>query len=208
MCSICVLNTSVPDLVSIPDIISPEPVPSSHSRSISSDSSSSSDYIPYPSPFHIMSSVATVENHNPKAAPTLTAGKVTPEALHQWERACKEYFRLKKVEADKQVESILSRLLDFRIADWAEANEAALIALTFPKFMEKLRGEALEKDWDRKIKLSMLTSRQGDRPFHEWAYEMQTRNALLRGRPHHFDDESLRENLENNMDQGLELRTR
>ena len=66
----------------------------------------------------------------------------------------------------------------------------------------------LEKDWDRKIKLAMLASKRGDRPFHEWAYEMQTRNALLRGRLYHFEDDTLRETLENNMDQGLELRIR
>ena len=63
-------------------------------------------------------------------------------------------------------------------------------------------------DWDRKIKLSMLASKQGERPFHEWAYGMQTCNALLRGRPYHFSEEALRETLENNMDVGLELRVR
>ena len=97
---------------------------------------------------------------------------------------------------------------DLHIADWAEANEAALVQLDFSEFMEKLRGQALEKDWDRKIKLAMLASKQGDCPFHEWAYEMQTRNALLRGRSYHFEDDTLRETLENNMDQGLELRIR
>ena len=74
--------------------------------------------------------------------------------------------------------------------------------------MDKLREEALEKDWYRKIKLAMLASKQGERPFHEWAYRMQPRNALLRGRPHHFSDEVLCETLQNNMDQGLELRVR
>ena len=29
---------------------------------------------------------------------------------------------------------------------------------------------------------------------------MQTRNALLRGHPYHFSDETLHETLENNMD--------
>jgi hypothetical protein len=155
-----------------------------------------------------MSGIATVKDRNPNVAPTLTAGRVTPEALHRWERACKEYFRTKQVAADKQVVSVISRLQDLRIADWIEANEATLVALKFPAFMDKLRGEALERDWDRKIKLSMLASKQGDRPFHEWAYEIQARNALLRGRKYHFSEEALRETLENNMDQDLELRAR
>ena len=155
-----------------------------------------------------MSSAASVESHNPKIAPTLTPGKVTPEVLHQWERACKEFFRIKGIAKENQVESVLSRLQDLRTADWVEANEAVLTALAFPDFMERLRGEVLERDWDRKIKLSVLASKQGERPFHEWANGMQTRNALLRGRPHHFNDEALREVLENNMDTGLELRIR
>jgi hypothetical protein len=37
---------------------------------------------------------------------------------------------------------------------------------------------------------------------------MQTRNALLRNGPYHLNDNSLRETLENNMDQGLERRVR
>ena len=106
----------------------------------------------------------------------------------------------------KKVESILSRLQDLHIADWAEANEAALVQLDFSEFMEKLQGQVLKKDWDQKIKLAMLMSKQGDCPFHKWAYEMQTRNALLHGRSYHFEDDTLRETLKNNMDQGLELR--
>ena len=155
-----------------------------------------------------MLNTATVESSNPKVAPTLTPGKVTPEILHQWERACKEYFRVKGVAQNKKVESILSRLQDLCIADWAEANKATLITLDFLDFIEKLRGEVLEKDWNQKIKLSMLASKQGDRPFHEWAYKLQTRNTLLRGHPGHFGDGALRETLKNNMDQGLELRIR
>ena len=155
-----------------------------------------------------MPTSATVEDQNPKIAPLLTAGTITPKVLHRWERSCKEYFRTKDVSAKKQVESVLSRLADMRIADWAEANEEALRSLDFAAFMEKLRGQALEKDWDRKIKLSMLAMKQGERTFHEWAYELLNRNALLRGRSCHFDDEALHELFRNNMDQGLELCTR
>jgi hypothetical protein len=89
---------------------------------------------------------ATVEDNNPKIAPTLTPGQINPEILHRWERACKEYFRIKGVPDAKKVESILSRLKDFRIADWAEANEATLKELDFAKFMTQLREEALGAD--------------------------------------------------------------
>ena len=153
-----------------------------------------------------MTNIATVKNQNPKVVPTLTPGRMTLEVLHQWERACKEYFRVRHVTVGKQVESVLLRLQDLHIADWAEANESDLVALKFPEFMTRLWNKFLERDWDRKIKLLMLASKQGERPFAEWAYEMQTHNALLCGCPYHFSDEALHETLENNMDPGLELR--
>ena len=43
------------------------------------------------------STLATVKDQNPKVAPTLTQGKITPEILYQWERLCKEYFRVKAI---------------------------------------------------------------------------------------------------------------
>ena len=178
-----------------------------------SSSSSSSDNSTINSRYQLpimsaASTLATIDDHNPKVPPTLTPGRVTPEVLLRWERACKEYFRVKSIPEKKKVESILSRLQDVRTADWAEANEAVLKELSFSNFMEKLRAETLEKGWDRKIKLSILASKQGERPFYEWAYEIQTRNTLLRGRPGHFDGDALRETLEINMDPGLELRMR
>ena len=153
-----------------------------------------------------MSQFASVEDSNPKMAPTLTSGKITPEIFFRWERSCIEYFRVKKIEEEKKVESILSRLQDVRIVDWAVANETLLKTLDFATFTEKFRGQVLEKDWDRKIKLSILASKQGERPFEEWANEIQSRNALLRGRKCHFGEAALRETLENNMDSELETR--
>ena len=155
-----------------------------------------------------MPTSGTVEDRDSRVAPALPPGTITPELLYRWERSCKEFFRVKNVSKTKQVESVIWQLKDLRIAHWAEVNEMALIDLDFAAFMEKLRGEALEKDWDRKIRLAMLASKQGERPFHEWAYELQNRNALLRGRPCHFNDAALRQMFRNNMDPHLELRSR
>ena len=80
---------------------------------------------------------------------------------------------------DNKVASILSRLQDLCIADWAEANEETLLSISFDDFMEKLRGQALEKDWDQKIKLAIIGSKQGERLFNEWAYELKNCNVLL-----------------------------
>jgi hypothetical protein len=117
---------------------------------------------------------------------------------------CKEHFRVKSV-SEKKAESILSRLQDFCTADWVEVNEGMLKALNFVAFMVGLREEVFEKDWDHKIKLSILASKQGECPFNEGVYMMQTRNTLFQGRACHFDSDTLWETLENNMDQGLEL---
>ena len=109
-----------------------------------------------------MANTATVKNQNPKVVPTLIPGRITLEILYQWERACKEYFRVKHITVAKQVESILLQLQDLHVADWAEVNEGVLMALKFPEFMARLWNEFLKRDWDRKIKLLMLVLKQGD----------------------------------------------
>lgn len=76
-------------------------------------------------------------------------------------------------------------------------NESIPAGLKPPEFMDRFRKEVLEKGWDRKIRLSMLASKQGGRPSHEWAYETQKHNALLRGRSYNFFEEALHETLEN-----------
>ena len=40
---------------------------------------------------------------NPKAAPSLTEGKITPAALTAWENGCERYFRDREVSEDKKV---------------------------------------------------------------------------------------------------------
>ena len=155
-----------------------------------------------------MPNIVVVESRNPKVPPTLTAGKITPEVLHRWERACKDHFRTKRIGEEAQVGSVLYRLEDLQLANWVEANEVILTALKFPVFMDRLRDHILEKDWDRKIKLSILDFKQGECPFGEWVYDLQNRNALLWGRPHHFSDVALRETIENNMDPVLKIKVR
>ena len=84
---------------------------SSCSRSCSrscfySDSTSSSDDIIIPQHKLLITStsmLATVEDQNLKVAPTLTQGKITPEILHQWERLCKEYFRVKAISEKRRL---------------------------------------------------------------------------------------------------------
>ena len=87
-------------------------------------------------------------------------GLITPEILYEWELACEEYFRVKSVADDKQVESVLVGLQDFHIAGWARANAAELKTLKFSEFMEKLCEETLEEDWDRAIMLEIHNSKQ------------------------------------------------
>ena len=132
---------------------------------------------------------ATVECSNRKITPTLTKGLITPEILYEWELACEEYFRVKSVANDKQVESVLAGLRDFHIAGWARANVTELKILKFSEFMEKLREETLKEDWDRAIMLEIHDSKQRERPFSDWVHHLQNRNALLQGREeYHYDD--------------------
>ncbi|KZP04980.1 hypothetical protein FIBSPDRAFT_967668, partial [Athelia psychrophila] len=81
----------------------------------------------------------------------LSAGDITPEILHAFEKACKGYFQNKDVAKDKQ---------------------DGLAVLDFKDFMSRLRGAFLPTGWEDNLKSDILSMRQGDQGFWEWYNSM------------------------------------
>ena len=139
-----------------------------------------------------------------KHPPTLTEGTITPEILHRWERACTNYFRIRKVPADEQVEDVLYEIKDLRLARWIEARQSALVAVPFAGFLEQLREEALEPNWARALRTGIFRTRQDGRVFFDWVCEVECKNAILASVPaSHISDQQLRDLLEAQMDDAL-----
>lgn len=139
------------------------------------------------------------EQAAPNQPPFLTAGDLTPEVLRAWEMGCRHFFRQKEVAEKAQVGRVAWNLQDLRIQDWYINDRDRLNALSFAEFMQEVRSCWLPSDWVAMVRQKMLASTQGEKPFHVWAAEIQSQNALLRGYPSHLSDEKLYYHLESHM---------
>ena len=155
-----------------------------------------------------ISNVAEYQQSAPTKPPTLSAGEVTPEQLQKWELGCRQYFFHKDVEADNQVKRVAWGLLDPRIQQWYAIEAERLNGLDFGDFMVELRSYWLPSDWASDLRLKMLSSRQGTRPFLEWVVDVQTQNSLLVGDEAHLSEAGLRYHLEANMNKDLAVEYR
>lgn len=146
-----------------------------------------------------MTKSATVEQTAPNKPPKLLPGELTPEAARDWENACSTYFMHKGVVAADQVKMVAFGMMDPRLHTWYLAQRAALDAGSFADYMTALKDGWLDTHWDTKLRKKVLGSRQGTRPFYEWALELQNQNALLYGNAAHLSDVQLRNQLEANI---------
>ncbi|KAH7903811.1 hypothetical protein BJ138DRAFT_1020039, partial [Hygrophoropsis aurantiaca] len=146
---------------------------------------------------------STVEHVDATKPPILTAGILTPEVARAWENACLQFFQQKEIPDDKQVQRIVWGMRDARLADWYLTNKVVIDALTFAEYMVLLRDKWLEANWQSRIRQKLLSSRQNNRRFYEWAVELQSINAILRDDPAHLSNAQLRFHLEANMHPSL-----
>ena len=194
--NICHNNNS--DLDDLPELLS--------ASSSSSNSSGELSFSISSSRFTMMTAINNIAEYQqsvPTKPLTLSAGKVTPEQLQKWELGCRQYFFHKDVEADNQVKRVAWGLLDPRIQQWYSIDSGRLNALDFAEFMVELRSYWLPSDWASDLRLKMLSSRQGTRPFLEWVVDMQTQNSLLVGDEAHLSKAGLHYHLEANMSKDL-----
>ncbi|KAG6328379.1 hypothetical protein ID866_10711 [Astraeus odoratus] len=140
---------------------------------------------------------------NPNKAPALTAGDVTPEALHAWEMGCHHFFRQKDIADADQVARVAWNLQDPHIQDWYTNSSDCLNQLTFPKFMSEVHLYWLPSDWAATVHQKMLSSTQGSKPFHLWAVEIESLNILLHGSDSHLSEANLHYHLEFHMNLDL-----
>ena len=151
--------------------------------------------------------LAFIQQSSSKVPPILTPGIITPEILHQWERACLNYFRHRRIGPSVQVEDVLFEVKDLRLSRWIEAREESLKDLSFSAFMSELRDEALDPNWARMLRTEILRTRQDDRPFFDWVCEVECKNAILAPvSSARISDQQLRDHFEAQMDVALAQR--
>ena len=199
-----------------PNLQRPPPQPEPSRSASASDSASDSDTTDSDSSFfaayiqpekmsapnkHAISIYATLSH-----PPILSEGELTPKALLTFEEDCNSYFLNAKtrVTDDHKVLRILNSFRDVHVRNWITTDRAALTALSFEDFMQRLHAEFLPPNWEDKVRSRILGSKmpRSDRFIH-WARSLQAENYVLQGTTSHLTDVRLRDTLEANVDPDL-----
>ncbi|KAK0466642.1 hypothetical protein IW261DRAFT_1114091 [Armillaria novae-zelandiae] len=78
------------------------------------------------------------------------------------------------------------------VRDWFMADMPRLCSLTLTDFLSELRAAFLPRDWDRKMKDSILSTYQGvDEPAIVWITRLRSKNTFIRNTPHHLSNHEL-----------------
>jgi hypothetical protein len=145
-------------------------------------------------------STAKVTHSSSNKPPSLSAGTISPEILHQFENACHSFFCNKEgLDVKDHVARITGGLQDPLLADWYWMGQEAFNALSFDDFMKELRNKWLLNDWEQDIGCRVLGTKQLG-AFWEWAIKMRSLNTLLCGTTTHLDDATLLNQLKVNLE--------
>ena len=141
--------------------------------------------------------------------PRLSDGAILPEAVWKFERHCLNYFvnAEEDIPDDAKVSRLLSSFDDCLVNDWMAVNRDRLITLTFKQFMSEFRTRWLPRHWERDIRIHLQRARFDPKKDHfgTWIIQMQVLNVYLRGTPFHLDDDRMRLQIWDNIDEELQL---
>lgn len=131
--------------------------------------------------------------------PVITAGKLTPDLLFDFENGAYSYFSFKEVKTEKEVSKVAGGLQDGRVQTWYRLNRAAVDAAGFPAFMKSVRENWLDPGWEQEVKLLILSSSQGTKPIADWVMLVESTNALLAGHACALSTNDLRNHIQSHI---------
>ncbi|KAG1761950.1 hypothetical protein EDD22DRAFT_894206 [Suillus occidentalis] len=149
------------------------------------------------------SKMARVEQKAANMLPILAVGEISPEVLLAWEMGCRQFLMHKNVPDTEMVRKVAWGMRDPMIQTWYLDNHNRFNKLSFAEYMKEVRSYWLPSNWDFTVRRKMWSSMQGQRPFNEWAFEIQSLNNLLQDTPSHLTDTDLRRHLEARMHSDL-----
>ncbi|KAF5378288.1 hypothetical protein D9615_008791 [Tricholomella constricta] len=162
-----------------------------------------------PAPSHVMESsqLAEVRTAKMKDCPVLTAGKITPLVLQSWALACKRYKKHAGKSDSEIVSFVAEAMLEPRLVAWYQAGQARIDALSLQGYLDELAALVLEKNWAHKLRDTIISSKQGARPFIDWKIELENLNAILTtsSPSHALTSDGLKVQLEANLNTELKL---
>ncbi|KAH9027403.1 hypothetical protein EDB85DRAFT_1868336, partial [Lactarius pseudohatsudake] len=151
--------------------------------------------------------IAVASHHVLSRPLNLSKGRLTPNAIRDFENHAENYFLNAKngVADTEKVTKILGCFDSPLVNDWISVNRGRLRAMTFEEFMSTLRLRWLPKNWEEDVCTQVMGARLDPRQatFETFAADIQTLNVALRGTSSHIDDDQMRKHLEANIDPDL-----
>ncbi|KAK0227128.1 hypothetical protein EDD85DRAFT_159534 [Armillaria nabsnona] len=117
----------------------------------------------------------------------------TPCDFTEYEFMARTYIQSNEnLVPSRHVPSLSLGFKDPLVRDWFMADMSHLCSLTLTDFLSELRTAFLPRDWDRKIRDSILATYQSiDEPVIVWVSRLRSKNTLLRNTAHHLSNEEL-----------------
>ncbi|KAK0439487.1 uncharacterized protein EV420DRAFT_1279513, partial [Desarmillaria tabescens] len=106
----------------------------------------------------------------------------TPCDFTEYEFMARTYIQSNEaLLPSKHVACLSLGFKDPLVRDWFMADMTRLCSLTLTNFLSELRAAFLPRDWDRKMKDSILATYQGvDEPVIVWITRLRSKNTFLR----------------------------
>ncbi|KAF9537793.1 hypothetical protein CPC08DRAFT_717657 [Agrocybe pediades] len=96
-----------------------------------------------------------------------------------WRRHCERYKLLNGLADDVVVRHVGGSVQEHHLQDWFAAESARLIPLGLENYLKEFAKHVLTRNWAHRVQEQILSSRQGEKEFSKWRYEIQNLNSVL-----------------------------
>ncbi|KAG5330990.1 hypothetical protein C0989_008470 [Termitomyces sp. Mn162] len=135
----------------------------------------------------------------------LTPGRLNVKKFQEWSNTCHRYLKHSEKKPEEIVRFIADGMLELRFMKWYHTNQTCINALSLDKYLTEFAKYALPCKWEHGIRNTLLSSKQGNKPFADWQIELENLNALLANTKSMccLSDASVQAQLKVNMDPDL-----
>ncbi|KAG5348996.1 hypothetical protein C0989_006660 [Termitomyces sp. Mn162] len=123
--------------------------------------------------------LAEVKVSKLKDCPMLTPGRLDVKKFQEWSNACHQYLKHSEKKPEEIVKFIANGMLEPCFVKWYHANQTCIDTLLLDKYLTEFAKYALPCKWEHSVHNTLLSSKQGNKPFSDWQIELKNLNVLL-----------------------------
>ncbi|KAG5349205.1 hypothetical protein C0989_005262 [Termitomyces sp. Mn162] len=109
----------------------------------------------------------------------LTPGWLDIEKFQEWSNACHRYLKHSEKKSKEIVRFVVDGMLEPCFVKWYHANQTCIDALSLDKYLTEFVKYVLPCKWEHGVRNTLLSSKQGNKPFADWQIELENLNTLL-----------------------------